>query len=71
MGFRPVTVDQRAVLVMHYLLDMTLKQVADVLGLRQGTVNSRLSRGMDAIRKAMGADFEAPRRTETRRGDVA
>ena len=70
-GFRQVTVDQRAVIVLHYLLDMTLEQVADVLGLRQGTVNSRLSRGMDAMRKAMGADFEAQRRTETRRGDVA
>lgn len=70
-GFTHVTVDQRAVIVMHFLLDMTLEQVADVLGLRQGTVNSRLSRGMDAMRKAMGADYEAQPRTETRRGDAA
>jgi RNA polymerase sigma-70 factor (ECF subfamily) len=70
-GFRHVSVDQRAVIVLHYLLDMTLEQVADVLGLRPGTVNSRLSRGMDAMRKAMGPEYADQPRTEIRRGDVA
>jgi RNA polymerase sigma-70 factor (ECF subfamily) len=70
-GFRHVSVDQRAVIVLHYLLDMTLEQVADVLGLRRGTVNSRLSRGMDAMRKAMGPDYEDQRTSEIQRGDVA
>jgi RNA polymerase sigma-70 factor (ECF subfamily) len=69
-GFRQISVDQRAVIVLHYLLDMTLEQVAEVLGIRLGTVNSRISRGMDAMRKAMGADFEA-RRPGRRRGEVA
>lgn len=70
-GFRHLSVDQRAVIVLHYLLDMTLEQVAQTLGVRQGTVNSRLSRGMDAMRRAMGADFEAEPRAETRRGSVS
>lgn len=69
-GFRLLSVDQRAVIVLHYLLDMTLEQVARALGVRQGTVNSRLSRGMDLMRKAMGADFDAEPRVEVRRGDV-
>ena len=70
-GFRYLSVDQRAVIVLHYLLDMTLEQVAEALGVRQGTVNSRLSRGMDAMRKAMGADFDSDPTAETRRGNAA
>jgi RNA polymerase sigma-70 factor (ECF subfamily) len=70
VGFRHLSVDQRAVIVLHYLLDMTLEQVAETLGVRQGTVNSRLSRGMDAMRKAMGADFESEPRAAAKRGDA-
>lgn len=69
-GFRQLSVDHRVVIVLHYLLDMTLEQVAETLGVRQGTVNSRLSRGMDAMRKAMGADFHSEPTAETRRGNV-
>jgi RNA polymerase sigma-70 factor (ECF subfamily) len=53
-GFGQLSVDHRVVIVMHFLLDMTLEQVAITLDLPQGTVNSRLSRGMDAMRAAMG-----------------
>lgn len=70
-GFRQLTVDHRVVIVLHYLLDMTLEQVAETLGVRQGTVNSRLSRGLDAMRKAMGADFEAEPVPETDRSAVS
>lgn len=57
-GFRHLSVDQRVVIVLHYLLDMTLEQVAETLDVPQGTVNSRLSRGMDSMRTAMGVDFQ-------------
>ncbi len=53
-GFRQLTVDHRVVLVMHYLLDMTLPQIAEALDIPLGTVSSRLDRAMRAMRKALG-----------------
>jgi RNA polymerase sigma-70 factor (ECF subfamily) len=53
-GFRSLSMDHRAVLVLHFLLDMTLDQVAEALGVPRGTVYSRLSRAMESMRKAMG-----------------
>ena len=53
-GFRHLTVDHRVVIVMHYLLDMTLPQVAEVLDIPLGTVSSRLDRAMKSMRAALG-----------------
>jgi RNA polymerase sigma-70 factor (ECF subfamily) len=55
-GFERLSVDQRAVVVLHYLLDMTLEQVADALGVRRGTVHSRLNRALKTLRAALEAD---------------
>jgi RNA polymerase sigma-70 factor (ECF subfamily) len=55
-GFRRLSVDHRVVLVLHYLLDMTLEQVAEALDLPTGTVNSRLSRAMAQMRAALESD---------------
>ena len=55
-GFACLSVDQRAVLVLHHLLDMTLEQVAQTLDVPLGTVNSRLSRALNAMRAALEAD---------------
>lgn len=41
----------RAVLVLHYLHDMPLGEVADVLGVALGTVKSRLAYGLEHLRK--------------------
>jgi RNA polymerase sigma-70 factor (ECF subfamily) len=41
--------DQRAVIVMRYLLEYTPGEIARMLGLPRGTVNSRLRRGLDAL----------------------
>ena len=41
--------DQRAVIVMRYLLEFTPGEIADALDLPRGTVNSRLRRGLDAL----------------------
>jgi RNA polymerase sigma-70 factor (ECF subfamily) len=41
--------EQRAVIVMRYLLDLTPGEIADALDLPRGTVNSRLRRGLDAL----------------------
>jgi RNA polymerase sigma-70 factor, ECF subfamily len=41
--------DQRAVIVMRYLLEYSPGEIARMLGLPRGTVNSRLRRGLDAL----------------------
>lgn len=48
--------DRRAVLVLRYWLDMTGAQIAEVLELPIGTVNSRMARGLADLRAIMGAD---------------
>lgn len=42
--------DERAVLVLHYLADLPLRQVAESLGLREGTAKSRLHAGLKGLR---------------------
>jgi RNA polymerase sigma-70 factor (ECF subfamily) len=41
----------RAVLILHYLEEMSLNQVAEVLDISLGTVKSRLNYGLEALRK--------------------
>jgi RNA polymerase sigma-70 factor (ECF subfamily) len=41
--------EQRAVIVLRYLLEYTPGEIADLLELPRGTVNSRLRRGLDAL----------------------
>src|SRR3954452_12015675 len=42
--------DQRAVIVLRYLLEYTPGEIADLLDLPRGTVNSRLRRGLDTLK---------------------
>jgi RNA polymerase sigma-70 factor (ECF subfamily) len=46
----------RAVIVLHYLHEMPLGEVADVLGLALGTVKSRLAYGLDSLRKQLSTN---------------
>lgn len=55
-GFRQLSMDHRAVVVMHHYLDMPLDQVGDVLGIPVGTVKSRLHRALAEMRAALEAD---------------
>jgi RNA polymerase sigma-70 factor (ECF subfamily) len=63
-AFHHLSLDHRAILVLRYLLDMTLEQVAEALGIPEGTVHSRMKRAMDALRAALEADArpETPER---------
>ena len=45
--------EQRAVIVLRYLLDYTPGEIAELLGLPRGTVNSRLRRGLDSLRETV------------------
>jgi RNA polymerase sigma-70 factor (ECF subfamily) len=44
-----LTPEHRAVIVLRYLLEYTPGEIARMLGLPRGTVNSRLRRGLDAL----------------------
>jgi RNA polymerase sigma-70 factor (ECF subfamily) len=48
--------DQRAVIVMRYLLEYSPGEIARMLGLPRGTVNSRLRRGLDALQGRIAED---------------
>jgi RNA polymerase sigma-70 factor, ECF subfamily len=55
-GFRRLSIEHRAVVVLHHYLDMPLDEVADTLGLPAGTVRSRLHHAMRGLRAALEAD---------------
>jgi RNA polymerase sigma-70 factor, ECF subfamily len=55
-GFRRLSVEHRAVIVMRYLLDQSYDDIAAVLEVSPGTVGSRLNRAMAALRAALEAD---------------
>jgi RNA polymerase sigma-70 factor (ECF subfamily) len=47
--FAQLPPDQRAVIVLRHLLEYTPGEIAELLDLPRGTVNSRLRRGLDAL----------------------
>ena len=55
-GFRRLSIDHRAVVVLHHYLDLPLERVADVLGVPPGTARSRLHYAMRLLRAALDAD---------------
>ena len=48
--------EERAVVVLHYFLDLPLPRVARMLGIPGGTAKSRLHRSLGAMRSAMAID---------------
>ena len=61
-GFRRLSIDHRAVVVLHTYLGMTLDEVADALGVPAGTARSRLHYAVRAMRAALEADERPPMR---------
>jgi RNA polymerase sigma factor (sigma-70 family) len=55
-GFRRLSIDHRAVVVLHHYLDLPLNEVAETLGVPAGTVRSRLHHAMRGLRAALDAD---------------
>jgi len=49
--------EHRAVIVLRHLLDYSPGEIADILELPRGTVNSRLRRGLDRLRDAIGEEL--------------
>jgi RNA polymerase sigma-70 factor (ECF subfamily) len=53
-ALRALPADQRAVVVMRYLLELTPGEIAAALGVPRGTVNSRLRRALDRLEGVLG-----------------
>jgi RNA polymerase sigma-70 factor (ECF subfamily) len=55
-GFRRLSLEHRTVLVLQHYLDLSLAEIADILGVPVGTVASRLHHAMRGLRAALDAD---------------
>lgn len=56
-GLAALSPEHRAVIVLRHLLDYTPGQIAELLDLPRGTVNSRLRRGLDQLRETIGREL--------------
>jgi len=59
-----LTPDHRAVVALRYLEGLTVDQIADRLGVRAGTVKSRIHYGVRELRAAYEAAQRDPGRTD-------
>ena len=66
-GFRRLKPDQRAVVVLHFYLGLTAREVADSLGIPVGTAKSRLHYATETLRAALEADARVPVATTSER----
>jgi RNA polymerase sigma-70 factor (ECF subfamily) len=55
-GFRRLDVEERALVVLHYVEGFSISEVALILGLPLGTAKSRLHRSLQSMRAALDAD---------------
>jgi RNA polymerase sigma factor (sigma-70 family) len=64
-AFRKLTLEHRAVVVLHHYLDLPLDRVAGLLGIPVGTAYSRLHYAMRGLRAALDADARSTAREAT------
>lgn len=55
-GLQRLPLAQREALVLHYIADLPVAQIAAQLGVPEGTVKARLSRGRSAMAQLLGED---------------
>ncbi len=55
---------QRAVLVLRFTDDLSIEEIARVMGIPEGTVKSRLSRGTEALRAKLDSAADLTTRTQ-------
>lgn len=56
-AFRRLTIEQRAVFVMHHHVGLPLVEIAETLGIPAGTARSRLHHAIRLLRSAVEADL--------------
>ena len=69
-GFGRLSMEHRAVLVLHYYVGMSMPALAAALGIPLGTAQSRLGRALVALRAAIDAE-STTEPTPIRRGQTA
>ena len=60
-GLRSLPFQQRETLALFYLGDLSVQEIAATLGIAEGTVKSRLTRGRTALAAVMKTTLEAER----------
>jgi RNA polymerase sigma-70 factor (ECF subfamily) len=55
-GFRRLTPEHRAVLVLHYFVGLPVSEISEILGIPIGTARSRLHYAVRCLRAALEAD---------------
>lgn len=65
-GFRRLSIDHRAVVVLYHYLDKPLDEIARILGIPIGTAHSRLHHAMRGMRAALDAESRPMARREAR-----
>jgi RNA polymerase sigma-70 factor (ECF subfamily) len=68
-GFRRLGADQRAVLVLHYYVGLSVPALAETLGIPLGTAQSRLGRALAAMRRSIEGEM-APSTAAVVRGQT-
>jgi RNA polymerase sigma-70 factor (ECF subfamily) len=63
-GFRRLSIEHRAVIVLHQYLGLPMPEVAQALGIRLGTAKSRYHHAMAALRAALDAEARRGRAEE-------
>ena len=63
-AFARLSVDHRAIVVLHYYVGLPLGDVAEALGIPAGTAKSRHHYAMEALRAAIDADTRSTRPEE-------
>jgi RNA polymerase sigma-70 factor (ECF subfamily) len=60
-AFRRLTIEQRAVFVLHHYIGLPLVEIAELLGIPAGTARSRLHYAIAGLRDALTAVAEPAR----------
>jgi RNA polymerase sigma-70 factor (ECF subfamily) len=55
-GFEGLATDERALLVLHFYVELSVPEIADALGVPAGTVKSRIHRASHRMRALLDAD---------------
>ena len=58
-AFEILSPDQRALLSLHYTMDLSIRESAAALGIPTGTAKSRLNGALEALRAALSPEVES------------
>lgn len=57
--FEQLSPDQRVLLALHYTMDLSIRESAEALGIRNGTAKSRLNKALAALRAALDPEVHS------------